>query len=70
MVAGPHRARLTAPAMLAATHAADSSPPPPPRSLSSWIAQAREGVERRQQQSDDSDEGEHPVQTACILAPD
>ncbi|TKA56403.1 hypothetical protein B0A53_01973 [Rhodotorula sp. CCFEE 5036] len=56
MVAGPHRARLTAPAMLAATHAADSSPPPPPRSLSSWIAQAREGVERRQQQSDDSDE--------------
>ena len=64
MVAGPHRARLTAPAMLA-EHAADA-----PRSLSSWIAQARQGVERRQQQADDSDEGEHPVQTACILAPD
>ena len=65
MVAGPHRAHLTAPASMLATHAADA-----PRSLSSWIAQARQGVERRQQQADDSDEGERPVQTACILAPD
>ncbi|GAA5991349.1 hypothetical protein JCM10908_003269 [Rhodotorula pacifica] len=52
MVAGPHRARLSAPSMLAQPQE-QQQPPEEPRSLSSWIHEARKGLQRRQQQDSD-----------------
>lgn len=66
MVAGPHRARLTAPFVPSVR----DEPDPHHRPLSSWIRHAREGLQRRQQQpGDDPDKGTGHSDPSCSPFP-